>query len=207
MAANESSLPAWFDDQRRIFADSYLASDDPYQQSGFAGTPERWKAGRFVILDGVPRDGEFLDIGCANGLLLESLIGWSAGRGITLVPHGIDFVPELVEFARNRFPGHRENFTVANAFDWRPSRRYDYVHTLLEYVPREHQTDYLQRLLDEAVSPGGRLIVSSYGSKSQNQRPLDIDLHLQLLGFHTTGCGNGMEDDGWVATRTAWIDR
>jgi hypothetical protein len=28
-----------------------------------------------------------------------------------------------------------------------------------------------------------------------------------MLGFQTSGCSNGREDDGWVATRVAWIDR
>lgn len=197
----------WFDDQRRRFSDSYLTTEDAYRQSGWGGTPERWRAGREVILDGIPRDGDVLDIGCANGLLLESLITWSAERGVTITPHGIDFVPELVDLARGRFPDLRDNFQVANAFDWQPPRRYDYVLTELEYVPRELQTGYLQRLLDEAVAPGGRLIVSSYGSRTRNERPIDIDLHLQMLGFRTTGCGNGREEDGWVATRVAWIDR
>ncbi len=116
-------------------------------------------------------------------------------------------MPALVERARERFPEHAGNFVVANAFDWQPERRYQYVHTLLEYVPKEHQPAYLQRLLDEVVAPGGRLIVSSYGSRSDEQRPIDIDFHLQMLGFRTTGCGNGRDEDGWVATRVAWVDR
>lgn len=203
----ETSLAAWFEELRREIADAYLSSDDIYRQSGWGGTPERWRAAREVILEAVTRDGDFLDIGCANGLLLESLIDWARERDITLTPHGIDFVPELVELAQERFPEHRDNFSVANAYDWQPDRRYDYVHTLLEFVPRERQAEYLQRLLNEVVAPGGRLIVSSYGSRTRNERPLDVDLHLQMLGFRTTGCGNGREEDGWVATRTAWVDR
>jgi 2-polyprenyl-3-methyl-5-hydroxy-6-metoxy-1,4-benzoquinol methylase len=159
------------------------------------------------MLDGIPRDGDLLDIGCANGLLLESLVCWAAERGITLTPHGLDFVTELVEIARQRFPEAKAHFHIGNAFDWQPARRYDFVYTLLEYVPKELLSPYLQRLLDDVIAPGGRLIVSSYGNRSRNERSLDVDLHLQMLGFQTSGCSNGREDDGWVATRVAWIDR
>ena len=198
----------WFREQQRLFNDAYLAPDnDEYQQSGWNGSAERWKAGRAVILDGITRNGDLLDVGCANGLLLHSLVAWAAERGQTVTPYGVDFVPGLIELAQRRFPEQAANFSVANAWDWQPERRYDYVHTLLELVPQGDQRAYLQRLLDEVVAPGGRLIVSNYGSRTENRRPLDVDLHLQMLGFHTIGCGNGREDDGWVATRTAWIDR
>lgn len=208
MSTPDNGLDAWFQDQQDRIRHAYLATgNNQFQQSGWEGNPERWRAGRLVILDGVTRPGDFLDIGCANGLLLESLIGWSGERGFSLTPHGIDFVPELVDLARARFPELAGNFSIANAFVWRPDRSYDFVHTLLEYVPGDRQKLYLQRLLDEVVAPGGRLIVSNYGSRSRNERPLDVDLHLQMLGFHTTGCGNGREEDGWVATRTAWIDQ
>ena len=207
LSDDEQALRGWFAGQRQIFEDAYLQTDDPYKQSGWRSTPERWRAGREVILDGVPRDGDFLDIGCANGLLLACLIEWTGERGVTIPPHGIDFVPQLIELAKARFPKHASNFEVANAFDWQPDRQYAYVHTLLECVPKDHQPAYLQRLLDEVVAPGGRLIVSNYGSRSKDQRPIDIDFHLQMLGFRTTGCGNGRDADGWVATRVAWINR
>lgn len=205
--SDEEALTGWFAGQRQVFEDAYLQTDDPYKQSGWGSTPERWRFGREVILDGVPRNGDFLDIGCANGLLLACLIEWAGERGVTLTPHGIDFVPELVKLAKARFPENAANFEVANAFDWQPSQQYTYVHTLLEYVPKKQQPAYLQRVLDEVVAPGGRLIVSSYGSRGKNEKPLDIDFHLQMLGFRTTGCGNSLEPDGWVATRVAWVDR
>jgi 2-polyprenyl-3-methyl-5-hydroxy-6-metoxy-1,4-benzoquinol methylase len=205
---DDNSLAGWFSDQQARIASCYLSSgNNQYQQSGWGGTPEHWKTARLVVLDGVTRDGDFLDIGCANGLLLESLIEWGSERNLIITPHGIDFVAGLVKLAKLRFPEHDTHFTVANAFDWQPNRRYSYVHTLLEYVPQELQQEYLQRLLDDVVDTGGRLIVSSYGHRGNNIRPVDVDLHLQMLGFRTAGCGNGRLDDGWVATRSAWIDR
>lgn len=42
------------------------------------------------------RDGSFLDVGCANGHLLESMVAWCAGRGLRLEPYGIDLSAGLV---------------------------------------------------------------------------------------------------------------
>ena len=77
-------------------------------------------------------DGDYLDLGCANGLLLESLVGWCAERGYTITPHGLDFIPELVELARQRLPEYAGNMHVANAYSWAPPRRYRFVQLLLE---------------------------------------------------------------------------
>ena len=97
-----------------VYEEHYLASDDPRRQSGFGGDEERWEAARRPIAEAVDHDGSFLDVGCANGYLLESIVRWSEHR---LEPYGLDFSPRLVE-----------------------------------------------RLLERAVAPGGRLIVCGYGS-------------------------------------------
>jgi len=73
----------YFDVVRSEIARYYLADlSNPYQQSGRSNGAERWRETRHCILQAVHRDGDFLDVGCANGLLLESLIGWAAERGI-----------------------------------------------------------------------------------------------------------------------------
>lgn len=208
MTETTSELQEWFDSRRQESAESALApGNTEFQHAGWTGAPEHYRSGRELILDGIAGNGDLIDIGCANGLLLASLIEWGTERGIEINPHGIDFVPELVELARKRFPNHAGQFSVANAWEWSPGRRYRWVHTELGYVPTNQQATYLQRLLDEVVEPGGRLIVSSYGDQSAGKRPLDIELHLQMLGFRTAGCSNGLQSDRWVASRTAWIDK
>jgi hypothetical protein len=102
-----------------------------------------------------------MDIGCANGLLLESLIAWTVERGVILRPHGLDFVPELIELARRRLAGYRPSFIVANAFHWTPERRYDFVRTNLEYVPPADWVEFVRRQ-HAAVAAGGRLILCHY---------------------------------------------
>ena len=201
----DREIDEWFESMRRDFRRWYLASDDPWRQSGWGSTPQRWRLAREVILSAVDRSGSFLDIGCANGLLLESLIAWATERGIAIEPHGIDLVPDLVELARQRLPLYARNFAAANAFTWRASRRYDYVHLLLESAPPSRHLEYISRLLRSAVAPRGRLIVSHYGSRSKSESPIDVARYLSEFGFDVTGEAAASERDGFVITRTAWI--
>src|SRR5689334_21504499 len=129
----------YFSAVREAIAEYYLADPaSPYQQYGSSSGAERWKQTRHCIVEAIHQNGDFFDVGCANGLLLDDLIAWAAERGMTLRPHGLDFVPELVELTRRRFPGHESSFEVANAFYWSPRRQYDFVRTNLEYVqPRD----------------------------------------------------------------------
>ncbi len=196
----------WFESMRRDFRRRYLASDDPWRQSGWGSTPERWRLAREVILSAVERSGTFVDIGCANGLLLECLIAWATERGVVIEPHGIDLVPELIELARKRLPAYASNFATANAFTWIPLRRYDYAHLLLESAPPSRHREFLFRILDSAIARGGRLIVSNYGSRSKNETPFDVAGYLSSLSFAVAGSASASEPDGFVITRTAWID-
>jgi 2-polyprenyl-3-methyl-5-hydroxy-6-metoxy-1,4-benzoquinol methylase len=112
----------YFDAIRAEITHYYLADpSNPYRQSGRSSGAQRWYETRHCIVQALHRDGDFLDVGCANGLLLESLIGWAQERGIRLRPHGIDFVPELVELARERLFQFGGSFEAANAFYWTPS--------------------------------------------------------------------------------------
>ena len=196
----------WFESMRRDFRRRYLASDDPWRQSGWGSTPERWRLAREVILSAVERSGTFVDIGCANGLLLECLIAWATERGVVIEPHGIDLVPELIELARKRLPAYASNFATANAFTWIPLRRYDYAHLLLESAPPSRHREFISRILDSAIARGGRLIVSNYGSRSKNETPFDVAGYLSSLSFAVAGSASASEPDGFVITRTAWID-
>jgi SAM-dependent methyltransferase len=203
---DDPDLQQWFDSMRRDFKRWYLDSDNPWRQSGWGSTPERWRLAREVILSAVEHSGTFLDIGCANGLLLECLIAWAGERGIVIEPHGIDLVPELIDLARKRLPAYAPNFAAANAFTWRPMRRYDYAHLLLEAAPPSRHREFLRRILDSALARGGRLIVSNYGSRSKNETPIDVASYLSELGFAVAGSAAASEHDGFVITRTAWID-
>ena len=206
VAHDDTEIDQWFDSMRRDFKRWYLASDNPWRQSGWGSTPERWRLAREVILSAVERSGTFLDIGCANLLLLECLVAWAGERGIAIEPHGIDLVPELVEVARKRLPAALPNLATANAFTWKPTRRYDFVHLLLEVAPPSRHREFLSRILDTAITRGGRLIVSNYGSRSKNEASIDVAGYLSSFGFAVAGSAAASEHDGFVLTRTAWVE-
>jgi SAM-dependent methyltransferase len=199
-----SGLPQEFLSQVAALEPAYLSTEDPIRQSGFGGGPERWRAERGVILEAVTDDGDLLDIGCANGYLAECLVAWAGERGVHLTPHGIDLGPRLIAEAQRRLPEFAANFHVANGWDWRPGRRFRYVYTLSDCVPPEMLCEYVERLLDRLVEPGGRLIVGSYGSRSRATPALPIAETLALYGYAVAGRTMGGDPP---LTAFAWIDK
>jgi SAM-dependent methyltransferase len=151
----------WFASMTAIFEAAYLAGDDPRAQSGFSGDEARWEAARRPIAEAIDKDGTFLDIGCASGYLLESIVRWAPDR---IEPFGLELTPALAELARRRLPEWADRIFVGNALTWRPPRRFDYVRTELVYVPAERRRALVGHLLDAVVAPGGRLILCGYGS-------------------------------------------
>ncbi len=181
---------------------AYLASDDPIRQSGFSGGAERWRAERGPILDAVDRSGDFLDVGCANGYLLECLVTWAAEAGLELTPHGLELGSRLIETARRRLPAHAAQLHHGDVWTWQPPRTYDYVYTLSHLAPVGLLGDLLRRL-QGWVSPGGRLIVGDYGSRSRGIDPQDMRLVLTTLGFEVAGDAMGGDPH---LTAFAWVD-
>lgn len=198
------ALPEDFLAEVSALEDPYLSSDDPIRQSGFGGGPVRWRAERSPILEAVTDDGDLLDIGCAVGYLAECLVEWGREHGVSLTPHGIDVGERLIAEARRRLPEYTDNFHVGNGWDWRPGRRFRYVYTLSDCVPPEMLREYVGRLLDGLVEPGGRLIVGSYGSRSRGTRALPLGEMLASYGYAVAGqaCGGGPP-----LTVFAWTDR
>jgi SAM-dependent methyltransferase len=151
----------WFASMTAIFEAAYLAGSDPRAQSGFGGDEARWEAARRPIAEAIDKDGTFLDIGCASGYLLESIVRWAPHR---IEPFGLELTPALAELARRRLPEWADRIFVGNALTWRPPLRFDYVRTELVYVPAERRRALVGHLLDAVVAPGGRLILCGYGS-------------------------------------------
>ena len=76
------------------------------------------------ILDAIETNEDLLDIGCANGYLLECLLNWGDERGLNLIPHGLDQGSKLIQLAKRRLPEYADNFHVGNVWDWQPPRKY-----------------------------------------------------------------------------------
>lgn len=180
-------LPDDFIADLEATAAAYLTHSDPIRQSGFGGGEVRWRAEREPILDAVNRPGTLIDIGCANGYLLECLVGWGMQRGLRVDPFGLDISPSLIERARARFPGREDHFHVGNAWSWQPPRRFDFVYSLYDCVPESFLEEYLRGLLARVVAPGGRLIVGAYGSRTQNRPAFDVAGFMRMVGLAVAG--------------------
>ncbi|HEU5015224.1 MAG TPA: class I SAM-dependent methyltransferase [Roseiflexaceae bacterium] len=196
-------LPDVFLQQLTELERAYLDHDDPIRQSGFSGGAARWRAEREPLLDAVDNDGELLDIGCANGYLLECAVQWAAERGHRLIPYGLDQGERLIDLARQRMPHYADHFFIGNGWDWQPPRRFRYVYTLYDCVPLDYLDAYARRLLADVVAPGGRLIIGAYGSRSRGLPPFDIAAFLQAHGITVAGTSSGGTPP---IAAFAWVD-
>lgn len=155
----EISRAEWHAQVLGIIEPAYLAATTEQMGSGHSGTPEDWQASRSLVMEAVDHSGTFLDVGCANGLLMASVESWSRDRGLAVEPYGVDISPRLAELARERYPQWRDRIWAANADGWQPLMRFDYVRTGLEYVPRDRREGFVRHLIGEVLAPGGRLII------------------------------------------------
>ncbi|ASW54149.1 hypothetical protein CIK06_08005 [Plantactinospora sp. KBS50] len=193
---------SYYADNLRLLEPAYLRGSTPQAGSGFGGDAALWRTRRGIIMNGIDRHGTFLDVGCANGLLAESIQSWAAERGLRVEPYGVDLAPRLVALARRRLPHWADRFDVGNAIDWRPDdgQRFTFVHVLLDLVPAARTGDLLRHALDTLVERGGRLLVSVYQGPG-GSLPGAAE-QVSRLGFPVAGAST--TDDG--AASTAWLD-
>jgi SAM-dependent methyltransferase len=213
-----TSSEEWFLSVKETLEDAYLKYEEPWRQSGMSGPVERWASLRRPVADCIDRSGSFLDIGCANGYLLECCIQWTAERDIHIEPYGVDLSEKLVDLAKHRLPQYKDNFFVGNAFKWLPPRRFDFVRTELVYVPAEYEKQYVTFILENYLNPGGRLLVANYGeglTRRQIDRGImkgshaasDILLRLRELGFTPIDHRDGYDRTKNRKVRIAILDR
>jgi SAM-dependent methyltransferase len=198
------ALERWFSSLKDTLENAYIQHEEPWRQSGMSGPLERWVSLRKPVAECIDKSGSFLDIGCANGFLLECCIGWTAERHLDIVPYGVDLSEKLLELARRRLPRYKENFFTGNAFYWLPPQRFDFVRTELVYVPTEYEKRYIQFLLKNYLNPGGKLLVANYaegltlpeiekGIMPGSFPAADILQRLKELGFSPTGYKDGFD--------------
>jgi hypothetical protein len=144
----------WHREIQAILVPAYLASPTPWGQSGKSGDAGDWEYARSHVAHAIDRDGAFLDVGCANGFLMESIVDWTP---FAVEPYGLDLSPELVELARRR-PTWADRLFVGNALHWQPPRRFAFARTSLDYVPHRRRRE----LVDHLLSFCDRLIVGVF---------------------------------------------
>ncbi len=206
--AVETPVSASFLRRLQAMEATYVSQDTPLRQCGFAGNEARWQEQRGPIMQSIEGDGDLLNLGCANGYLLESLVRWAEQKEVFITPHGLDAGTKLIAFARARHNVVRTNFHVGNAWDWTPPRKYRYVYTSTELVQPEYLPQYLARVKDVMVDVGGRLIVGTYGSRRRNVPPMDLKALFDQVGWKKiTGMSSAPGDASMpVVARYAWMN-
>jgi SAM-dependent methyltransferase len=159
---NDLQLQNWFYSLHNELETAYLQHTEPWKQSGFSGPEDRWMACRKPIADCIDENGSFLDIGCANGYLLECVMNWLKERNLSVIPYGLDISGKLVELAKERLPLFKNNIFAGNAWDWENPLKFDYVRTELVYVPDYLQQQYVEKILNSYLKEHGKLLVTEY---------------------------------------------
>ena len=126
--------------------------------------------------------GKVLDLGCGNGVLLRKI--WL--KHYSVIPCGVDVVPEKIAHAKLLLPEYKANFAIANIFDiesfWPSSENYSLVILMLGRlieVPPVHINQLLSRLKDHTT----QILVYAYddyireyGSLEQMAKQIGLEL-------------------------------
>jgi SAM-dependent methyltransferase len=194
----------WYAAIQAVLVPAYLNATNPRAQSGHSGDEAGWEQARGLAVEAIDRDGTFLDVGCANGHLMESVQQWASQRGYHIEPYGLDLSPDLVRLARSRLPGWDDRFWIGNGLDWVPPFRFDFVHLQeLEYVPRKRRRTLVAHLLGEVCREDGRLLIGPTNELRANGK---VETSLLEWGFVV---GGKLERPGRhpeVVRRLIWVN-
>ncbi len=196
----------WFDIHNRTFTEYYLAADNPRAQSGHSGGESVYRYTRGMILEAIDSDGDFLDVGCANGHLIEMLDQWLGGSGLKVEFYGLDISEGLLDLAKRRLPQWENRFFTGNAMFWTPEKKYDFVCVAeLEYVPRAREHELMEHLLSDVVAPGGRFIL---GPLTEEQGSREMEAMVRSWGYTPTGyCEKSHIEHRKLCKRMLWFDK
>ena len=196
----------WFENSNRTFTSLYLKTDNPRAQSGHSGDETQYRYTRMMILEAIHKNGTFLDVGCANGYLMESLHRWLQGSELQLEFYGLDFSEELIELAKKRLPSWQDRFYLGNALEWTPQLPFDFVYMIgLELAPVQRQETLLNRLMDHFLTKCGRLIL---GPVTEERESHEFELMVKPWGFKPGGfCMKSHLTQKNLAKKLFWFDK
>src|SRR5260221_5036523 len=102
LASGETDEVNWYRDIAAEITPAYLSGNNPRTQSGFNGDEDHWIQARRLIADAIDRGGTFLDVGCANGYLMECLERRTTPKGYRVAPYRLDNLPDVIRIAPPR---------------------------------------------------------------------------------------------------------
>jgi len=196
----------WFEIHCQFFTGKYLAADNPRSQSGHGGDEAAYRYTRGMLLEAIDRNGTLLDVGCANGHLIEKLHEWLSGSVLDVEVHGLDISQGLLELAKKRLPHWSDRFHLGNALHWIPTTKFDFVCIAeLAYVPKKRDRALLYHLFEHFVAPGGRLILGPSGEKRNNR---ETEEKVRAWGYAPTGyCEKSHQSEPALCRRMFWFDK
>ncbi|MGO9449854.1 MAG: class I SAM-dependent methyltransferase [Candidatus Binataceae bacterium] len=213
---NRSNLDDnYYERVRTLLEDTYVAADergDVLGGSGSSGDMASWEAKRRVIAGAFDHAGSWLDVGCANGLLMETLAAWVAENGHHIEPYGLDLSDRIARRARMRLPHWAARIWTGNVMKFEPPIRFDYVTTLADAVPIESRAELIGRLARLYLKPRGRLILSCYrpGGFLVGKPAREAESAAEILragGFEPIGEAEAHDPvTGAAKVRVAWTD-
>ncbi|WP_194923310.1 class I SAM-dependent methyltransferase [Catenulispora pinisilvae] len=203
-AAGRIDQAGWHDAVLALIEPAYLGGDNPRAQSGHSGDAARWRRARALLVDALPAaGGSFLDVGCANGYLMDTLTGWAADAGIAIEPFGVEISAKLAQLAQDQHPAWADRIWTANAAAWSPPRRFDIVRTGLDYVPAPRRPSYLAHLHANIPAPGGRLVVGAFNEESGQEI---LEQQVSALGYRIAGRTRAVHPHPALSYKAFWID-
>ena len=201
LEAESISEKVYFDLMSAASETLYLSRDNPRGQSGHGGSPSWYRSVRMMILEAIDSSGTSIDVGCANGHLIESLGQWLVGTDVQVELHGLEISSGLARFARERLPDWRERIYQGNALYWQPPVRFDYVYSMiLPDFSASIQKRLLERLVTDYVKPNGRVILGPWDEYGMEDEIGD-------WGFEISGyCEKSFPNKPYRFRRFVWID-
>ena len=172
----------------------YVAAGTPEGGSGSSRDASGWEYARSLIADAVTPGQSFLDIGCANGHLMESMAAWGG-----VEPYGLEISPELAELARRRLPEWADRVWVGNAAEWEPPRRFDVVRTGLDYVPPDRRRPLVEHLLGYCE----RVVI---GVHNEERELLSREGEVASWGLEIAGRSERPHQHPRLAYKVFWVD-
>ncbi len=193
----------FFENTKRECTSLYLSRDNPRGQSGHGSDVYRWRNVRWMLLEPIYHSGAFIDVGCASGHLIESLAAWMQNTDVQIEFHGVDISPGLCDLAKTRLPEIANRIYCANAVDWVPCRKFEYVYTMiLPDLPSALARKLMDNLYENYLNQGGRIILGPW------RKEAGLETEIEKMGFEISGyCEKSVPGWSGEIRRIIWIDK